>query len=65
MVIWSEFRMGKDRDDDHRDYALHFIGEPDGQSAIYWPFPDRQKFDQAKVNQETIWSNRLETEHLH
>ena len=25
MVIWSEFRMGQDRDDDHREDAPHFI----------------------------------------
>ena len=25
MVIWSEFRMGQYRDDDHREDASHFI----------------------------------------
>ena len=25
MVIWSEFRLGKYRDDDHREDASHFI----------------------------------------
>ena len=24
MVIWSEFRMGQYRDDDHREHAAHF-----------------------------------------
>ena len=24
VVIWSEFRMGQDRDDDHREDAPHF-----------------------------------------
>ena len=57
--------MGQYRDDDRRDSALHFIGEPQGKLVIYEHLPDRQKFDQAKANQETIWSNRLETEHLH
>ena len=65
MVISSEFRMGQYRDDDHRDYELHFIGEPQGKLVSYEPFPVRQKFDQAKANQETIWLNRLETGHLH
>ena len=25
MIIWSEFRMGQYRDDDHREDAPHFI----------------------------------------
>ena len=25
IVIWSEFRMGKYRDDDHREYASHVM----------------------------------------
>ena len=28
MIIWSEFRMGPYRDDDHRKVATHFSFEP-------------------------------------
>ena len=34
MVIWSEFRLGKYRDDDHREDTPHFIK---GGASSRWP----------------------------
>ena len=36
MIIWSEFRMGHNRDDDHREDAPHFILKFPNNSWKFW-----------------------------
>ena len=43
MVIWSEFRMGKYRDDDHREDAPHFI--TDTRNSRLYQVCNKNAFD--------------------
>ena len=46
MVIWSEFRMGQDKDDDHREDAHHFINRLYNMDHIIWSY---ELYDMTRI----------------
>ena len=55
MVIWSEFRLGKYRDDDHQEDASHLnsnisIDDVNWSASVRWPIRSEFRMDRHRID---------------